>query len=69
MKNKAIELMIRSQYNLEDDTQVDVLFLYSQDGTYTFNVTDYTRHSGSEISIRNTLISVRYDSNIDIVEG
>lgn len=68
MKHKAIENMIRTQYNLADDTCVNVKFLYSVENKYTFEVEDIQRHNGDDESIRITLVEVKIQSMINILE-
>ena len=63
MKNKAIELLVRMQYNIKDEDQVDVKFLYLIGNLYTFEVRDYSEHDG-HTTLRITIIEIKSFSHI-----
>ena len=58
MKNKAIEQLVRRQYNIPDDEYVEVEFIASVGFDYEFRVTTYFEDGAGRTMKRETKIKI-----------
>lgn len=61
MKNKAVELMVRCQFNIPDSQSVDVEFLHQQESTYHFEAfwLEGTVHKQCNLEIKSSGLQSR----------